>query len=126
MIMPMKYCFQKNSEESRRKKNYHVMKMIFAEQARILSSEGQEFKSLLVEAAKAELRHHQISEVVSSVQILTAGNQSCEECPETGGADFYDKNSSWKICPYHVGSVHLSFMKAAQGGADVHILAVVD
>ncbi|MHC3130322.1 MAG: hypothetical protein IBV52_09640 [Candidatus Bathyarchaeota archaeon] len=63
-----------------KKNDWQQMKMLYWEQARLLYEQGKEFLRLQQEAARCELRNYQSSGVVKKVEILTAGDQSCEKC----------------------------------------------
>lgn len=84
-----------------KKSDWQQMKMLYWEQARLLYEQGKEFFRLLQEAARCELRNYQSSGVVKKVEILTAGNQSCEKCNVLSGKVF-TINEALEIMPIPV------------------------
>ena len=71
-----------------KKNDWQEMKMLYWQQGRLLYEEGKEFFRLLQEAARCELRGYQSSGIVKKVEILTAGDQSCDKCNALNGIVF--------------------------------------
>ena len=67
------------------KSDWHAMKMAYLTMAEIRMDAGEEFQSLLRQAAECELRDYKQSQVVTNVKILTAGNSACDACKQQEG-----------------------------------------
>lgn len=76
-----------------KKNDWQEMKMLYWQQARLLYEQGKEFFRLLQEASRCELRNYQSSGVCKKVEILTAGDQSCDKCNALNGKVFTIKNA---------------------------------
>ena len=62
-----------------------ALKMLYLEMALFLCEEGRDFFHLLQQSRRMELTHYKQSGFVNNVQILTAGDASCETCQQLQG-----------------------------------------
>ena len=81
--------------------NWQEMKMLYWQQARLLYELGSEFLIVLQEAAKCELRDYQLAGL-KKVEVLTAGEQSCDKCSALNGKVFTIEQAL-EVMPIPVG-----------------------
>ncbi|MEO0114614.1 MAG: hypothetical protein ABIK93_03970 [candidate division WOR-3 bacterium] len=68
--------------------DFGVLKTLYYRMALFLDEEGKDFFQILQQSAKMELMNFRQSKVIKKVEILTAGENSCESCQQLAAKVF--------------------------------------